>query len=222
MKKIPRFVVAGLIIGALLATLAIAYAVSDNFLLGGLFNKNSEQGNNETIVEFKGIAITAADIEREIKINDLTNSVEKKSETDVVNDLILKQIYLSEAEKLGLQATSEEISALVNEQKKFYEEFEEITSMVDEYCKGASMTLEEYWIDLEERAPRVIARNKVYNNFFDEYCEKNGLDKYSSRTQEEINNFNAEYQKYRETLLTEYGEYIVYHDVDKIASDNVE
>lgn len=211
MKKIPKLVVVtGLIFIALFATLTIVNAVSDNFLLGELFKKNAEKGDSDVIAEINGAMITAADIEREMKINEITG-IEKKSEADVLNDLILKQIYLSEAEKLGLLPDAEECAEFVNGQKQFYEESSELAAIVDEYCKGAGMTLEEYWLDLEKRAPRVIARTKVYNRFHDEYYERNGLEKNVVRTQEELNDFNAEYQKYREALLAEYDEYILYY-----------
>ncbi len=219
MKKLPKFVTVAAIVVVLLETVVIGNAVSNNFLLGELFSKNAKQQDNNVVAEFKGVKITSTDIEREMKINKLLNSSEKKSEADILNDLILKQVYLAEAENLGLVATPEEVETFLAEQKKSYEENAEAASTIDEYCKGANITLEEYWKDLEERAPRVITRNKVYNKFSNEYCEKNGLDQYGLQTEETYAKFKAEYKKYQESLLEKYKEYIVYDDMEKISSD---
>lgn len=214
MKKSPKYVVVAAIVVVLLATVVIGNAVSDNFLLGELFSKSAKQQDSQdsnVVAEFKGVKITSKDIEREMKINELQNSSEKKSEAEILDDLILKQVYLAEAEKLGLLASAEEIETFLAEQKKSYEEYAEVASTIDEYCKGANMTLEEYWKDLEERAPRVIARNKVYNNFSNEYCEKYSLDKNGSVSEVEYGKFKAEYEKYQNALLEKYKEYIVYN-----------
>ena len=223
MKKLTKYaVVAASIVVVLLATVIIGNTVSNNFLLGGLFSKSAKQQDSDVVAEFKGVKITSTDIEREMKINELLNSSEEKSEAEIRDDLILKQVYLSEAEKLGLLATPEEIVAFITEQKNFYEEYAEVASTIDDYCKGANITLEEYWKDFEERAPRVIARNKMYNNYKNEYIEKYGLEKNGIQTEENYAKFEAEYKKYQESLLEKYKEYIVYYDMDLISSDKVD
>jgi hypothetical protein len=219
MKKLPKYVIAAAIAVVLLATVVIGNAVSDKFLLGELFSKSEKQQDSNVVAEVNGAEITLADIEREIKMYDLMNSSEKRSEAEILDDLILKQVLLAEAEKLGLLATPEEIEAFIAEQKKFYEEDVEVASTIDGYCKGANITLEEYWKDFEERAPRVIARTKLANNFSNEYCEKNGLDQNGFVIEENYDKFKAEYEKYQKALLEKYKEYIIYDDTDKISSD---
>lgn len=47
--------------------------------------------------------------------------------------------------------------------------------MMDQYCEGANITIEEYFDLLEEQAPRVIARQKLLDAVGKKYCEENDL-----------------------------------------------
>lgn len=212
MKKLlkPTVIVILIVLLTLIAS-AVVYAVSDNFMLGELFKKNDSKESGKTVAEFKDHIITAADLEQEKKLNEFLPESEKKSDLDSLNDMILRLVLLSEAEKLGLQATPDEITEFVSGQKQFYKDSPEIAATVDDYCKGANMTLEEYWIDLEERAPRVITRNKVKNSFFAEYREKNGLESGKFISPEEQAKMESAYNEYCNELIAGYKDQITYY-----------
>jgi len=213
MKKIPKFLtVSVVVVVVLIITLVIGSAVSDYFVLGELSSKKQAQRDSDVVAEFNGVKITKADVEIETEVNKLMYIAEEKSESDVLKDLLLKEICLVEAEKLELLATSEEVAEFVASQKMMYEEYEEATVAIDEYCQGAGLTLEEYWTALEERAPRIIARNEVYNKFSDEYKEEHGIEKYTALTEKVYEELSAAKQAYKEKLFSEYEKQIVYYD----------
>jgi len=83
-------------------------------------------------------------------------------------------VLYDEATELGYAATQEEIDALVANSKSAYET-PEGKEMMDQFCEGANITIEEYFELLEKQAPRAIARQKLLDAFGQEYCEENGL-----------------------------------------------
>lgn len=212
MKRIlkPTLTIVIVVVLLTLITSAVVYAISDNFMLGELFKRNSSEKRLEMVASYKGQIITVADLEMEMGLNELLPESENKSELDSLNSLILKLVLLSEAEKLGLQAAPDEITEFVSGQKQFYEDVPEIAATVDDYCAGADMTLEEYWIDLAERAPRVITRNKVRNSFFAEYFEENNLEHGQFISQEDQERIEAAYDEYCRQLLEQNKNDIVY------------
>ena len=184
---------------ALLAVLALAGCASP---------KNSApaaQPSGDVLAEFHGRAFTKADLEQEeIKASGLT-------EAEALKQLLLDEIYLVEAEKLGLTATEAECADFVAEQKSVYEQFPEAAAELEEYCKGAGITLDEFYANLQKTAPDVIARNKMANRFAEEYWAGKGLDRFSSHTMEEYAEYSEAYDKYRAELLAAYQDQIVYY-----------
>ena len=68
---------------------------------------------------------------------------------------------LDEAERLGLSVTQEEVDAEFAAQKKNYEDFLEVRTYIDEYCKSAGITLDGYYAAIQDQLPRVILRQKA-------------------------------------------------------------
>lgn len=77
---------------------------------------------------------------------------------------------LDEAERLGLSVTQTEVDAEFTAQRKNYEDFLEVRTYIDAYCKTAGITLEEYYAAIQEQLPRVILRQKLRNELGQEYC----------------------------------------------------
>lgn len=209
MKK-PLTTVIIIVLLILLAS-AIVYSVSDSYLPGELFKDNGTAGRCEIAASFNDEVITVEDLEQEMELNKLSSGSEEKSELDTLNSLILNLILLTEAEKMGQQARSDEIMEFVSSQKELYNDFPEIAATVDDYCKGADMTLEEYWVDLEERAPRVIARNKVKNAFYEEFLAEIDLKPGEFVTTEDREKIEVAYDNYCSGLLEQYRENIIYN-----------
>ena len=83
-------------------------------------------------------------------------------------------MLVEEAEKLGLSATNSEIEEMVNAAKLSYE-IPEGKELLDQYCKGAEISIEEYYEILRAQAPSTIARQKLKDYIGKEYCIKNGI-----------------------------------------------
>ena len=98
-----------------------------------------------------------------------------ESDFDIVNRIVESMILVEEAERQGLAATEDEIEEMVDMARRSYE-IPEGKEMLDAYCEGAGISIEEYFELIREQAPRTIARQKLKDAFGKEYCEKHGLE----------------------------------------------
>ena len=121
--------------------------------------------------------ITKALIEHRRKTSGLlqTESVEYLSDYQIVNLLVRNMMIVEEAERLGLSATQAEIDNMLNETKQTFESAA-VRDAMDVYFKSAGITMEEYFVLLEESVPAMIASNKLRTEIGKQYCEKNGLE----------------------------------------------
>lgn len=177
---------------------------------GTLYNDidPTELGDEETVASYKGIPITKAEVE----YNRDLNNVEGKGDGDAkaaVDRIITGMILLEEAEKKGLLATPDEIQEMVDSVKRSYE-IPDGKQIIDDYCESVGITLDEYIALIEGQAPETIARQKLRNQFDQEYCEKNSIE-YGSFSQETYAEITKAYQTYRDELLEKSKEDIVYN-----------
>ena len=126
---------------------------------------------------------------------------------DAVDQLLVNLIMLDEAERLGLSVTQAEVDAEFAAQKKNYEEFPEVRAYIDEYCKSAGITLEEYYAAIQEQLPRVILRQKLRNELGREYCAEHGLEFTKVNPPEDMQRY---VENYLDGLLDTYRADITY------------
>lgn len=205
---------------AVCISLALSITVFGNdrttmFQVGRYANEATKTISKATVAAYKGFTVTQADIDYQKNINSLNeNPYVDKNETDleIVNRLISAKILLEVAESKGLSATEEEVNEMLTFLKESYNQYPEAAKTVNEYCQGAGITLEEYWEGLEEQAPRTITRQKVKDDFTQEYCKLNGLN-VDSLSMDELAKIDSAYEEYRNSLLESHKEDVVYYSI---------
>lgn len=130
------------------------------------------------------------------------------SDKDMVDEILVNTIMLDEAESRGLSVTQEEIDAMLQSQHDNYDAFEEIRTIIDDYCKEQDMTTEQYFAVLEEQIPRSILRQKLRDALGQEYCAEHGLEFTKVNPPQEMTDYA---DAYLDGLLDTYSAYITYN-----------
>lgn len=187
MKRRPFFFIA--VIGVCLFSIFLVGAgASEHFniykLMGEYYNEAKAPDDasvtvyNESlpVAEFHGEKVYQADIEYYTKINNLSSTgvVNTQTTQETLTEILQNMILYAEAERLGYSATQSEIESMVENAKLAYS-IPKGKEMIDQFCQGANITVDQYFEYIEEQAPRTIARQKLLNAVGMEFCEKNGL-----------------------------------------------
>lgn len=141
-------------------------------------SSDGAQGGREIAAIYNGqeILMSAVQYQRSMNImRDGETAQSFESDFDIVNRIVESMILVEEAERQGLAATEDEIEEMVDMARRSYE-IPEGREMLDAYCEGAGISIEEYYELIREQAPRTIARQKLKDAFGKEYCEKHGLE----------------------------------------------
>lgn len=175
------------ILGLCLLGAGAAYAVTnfdDYTQAGRLYQKahstdaGAQSAETAVVAEYHGKTLTREAVEYQKNMNFMRS--EKAAEAydtdqEVIRRIVEKWILLEEAERLGLTATQEEIEAMIDGARKAYA-LPEGKEMLDAYCEGAGITIEEYYAILREQVPDTITRQKLLDEIGRQYCEENGLE----------------------------------------------
>lgn len=102
------------------------------------------------------------------------DGTEPFSNREVIDRLALNLMLLDEAANRGLSATQTEIDEMVQNMRDAYATSSGKT-MLDSYCEGAGISIEDYFDQIRDQAPTAIARQKLSEAVRREYCEANGL-----------------------------------------------
>lgn len=168
----------------ILATLGIAvYAVAgaDDFFSIGEFYRKAIEGqeiDKEVVAIYKENEILRSAVEYMRQMNvmrDKQEAARYETDRDIINRIIENMIIVEEAERRGLAATDAEIEEMIKAAKLTYE-IPEGKKLLDSYCEGAGITIDEYYDILREQAPRTIARQKLRDEIGREYCKENGIE----------------------------------------------
>lgn len=130
------------------------------------------------------------------------------SDKDMVDEILVNTIMLDEAESRGLSVSQEEIDAMLQSQHDNYENYEEIRTIIDDYCKEQNLTTEQYFSVLEEQVPRSILRQKLRDALGQEYCAEHGLEFTKVNPPQEMTDY---VDAYLDGLLDTYSAYIKYN-----------
>lgn len=180
---------------------ALLLAVLPVFLFAGCGSKDP------VLAKYKDTEITRSLVDhwKEVKRQLGGGAV---SDKDMVDEILVNTIMLDEAESRGLSVTQEEIDAMLQSQHDNYDAFEEIRTIIDDYCKEQDMTTEQYFAVLEEQIPRSILRQKLRDALGQEYCAEHGLEFTKVNPPQEMTDYvNA----YLDGLLDTYSAYIKYN-----------
>ena len=121
------------------------------------------------------ITIEALEYHREMRVLYGTADKQKPvTDRELVDELVTSIVLLEEAERRGIAVTDEDVAALVNNTREVYAD-PEGRKPLDDYCAAAGITIEQYFENLEEQAPRTIARQRVKDAIGNDYCEAHGI-----------------------------------------------
>ena len=141
---------------------------------GGDPTPTSSLAPEEVVAEYKGQPILASQLAQWRESYRLTGA-QPPSDQELLRQLVENLVLEEEATRRGLTATQEEINDMVQSVKDSYE-LSEGKEILDNYCKNAGITLEQYFDQVREVAPSILARRKLETALGEEYCQEHGLD----------------------------------------------
>ena len=142
---------------------ALLLAVLPVFLFAGCGSKDP------VLATYKDAEITRSLVDYQKQTMRHLNGAAEVSDKEAVDELLINNIMLDEAETRGLSVSQEEIDAMLQSQHDNYENYEEIRAIIDDYCKEQDLTTEQYFAVLEEQVPRSILRQKLRDALGQEY-----------------------------------------------------
>lgn len=208
MKKKIAFVV--VILGVVLMGIPFSKATlaSPMFSIGEKLRQTDTTFSDSTaiVAAYNGHIIAEEDIEYQLYIDSLrpTESKAHYSRKNVIDNLLLGYIILDEARDAGLTIGSDEVRNSVELSKEALKQSPEASTEIQDFCAGANITMDEYWVRVEERLNHTLLNLKYENLFIDDYME---------------NHPDAEYQdaldcydQHKQELLQKHTDEIVYYD----------
>lgn len=141
---------------------------------GGDPTPTSSLAPEEVVAEYKGQPILASQLSQWRESYCLTGA-QPPSDPELLRQLVENLVLEEEAKRRGLAATQDEIDDMVQSVKDSYE-LPDGKEILDNYCKNAGITLEQYFDQVREVAPSILARRKLETALGEEYCQEHGLD----------------------------------------------
>lgn len=129
----------------------------------------------EVVAEYKGQPILASQLAQWRELYQLMGTQQPPSDQELLRQLVENLVLEEEAKRRGLAATQDEIDDMVQSVKDSYE-LPEGKEILDNYCKNAGITLEQYFDQVREVAPSILARRKLETALGQEYCQEHGLE----------------------------------------------
>ena len=188
---------------ACLLLLALICALS----LLGCSAANEELDADPVVARYRDTELRQSLVDYEKKNLSALSGRKEVRDRDAVDQLLVNLIMLDEAERLGLSVTQTEVDAEFTAQRKNYEDFLEVRTYIDAYCKTAGITLEDYYAAIQEQLPRVILRQKLRNELGQEYCAEHRLEFTKVNPPEDMQRY---VENYLDGLLGSYRADITY------------
>lgn len=162
----------------------------------------------EVVAEYKGQPILASQLAQWRESYRLTGA-QPPSDQELLRQLVENLVLEEEAKRRGLAATQGEIDDMVQSVKDSYE-LPDGKEILDNYCKNAGITLEQYFDQVREVAPSILARRKLETALGEEYCQEHGLEYTTVNPPKELT--EAVEQAMEELIETQAGEIQYYLD----------
>ena len=141
---------------------------------GGDPTPTSSLAPEEVVAEYKGQPILASQLAQWRESYRLTGA-QPPSDQELLRQLVENLVLEEEAKRRGLAATQDEMDDMVQSVKDSYE-LPDGKEILDNYCKNAGITLEQYFDQVREVAPSILARRKLETALGEEYCREHGLE----------------------------------------------
>lgn len=178
----------------------------------------SKTHNDDTVVaEYNGFKVTQAMIDTQrsaagLAGDDVQSDANMKDDSDkaIIDRIITGQMLTDEAEARGVAATQEEMDENLATLKGAYEQYDDVKKMIDDYCKGAGISIDEYWKQVYDQSYGRISRTNLKIALCKEYCSELGYTgDYEDKMQTE--EFENRYNKYKSSLLSSHSADIQYY-----------
>ena len=176
---------------------------------GGDPTPTSSLAPEEVVAEYKSQPILASQLSQWSELYQLMGTQQPPSDQELLRQLVENMVLEEEAKRRGLAATQDEIDDMVQSVKDSYE-LPEGKEILDNYCKNAGITLEQYFDQVREVAPSILARRKLENALGEEYCQEHGLEYTTVNPSKELT--EAVDQAIEELVQTQAGEIQYYLD----------
>lgn len=140
--------------------------------------QDSADGEDTVLAKYGDSEITAKNVAYKKQLNMISNSGntdDAPTDYQIVNQIAQSMIIIEEARRRGLDATQEEIDAMISNTEYAYS-LPQGKEMLDMFLIGAGITFDEYLQLLREDAPAVIAKQKLLDAVGMEYCDANGIE----------------------------------------------
>lgn len=168
--KSKKIVITFVIVVTIAAACAIGIGAEEIGLFkeaGQLYKQAMEDDGSQVAAEYNGKKLLMSRIEYERTLTD-------ESDYEIAKRLIENTIIYEKAVEFGCAATQEEIDAAMQSQKDNYNQSDYVKQALDDYCEGLGITIEQYWVNLEEYISHPIARQKLRDELGRRWCEENG------------------------------------------------
>lgn len=169
---------------------------------GGDPTPTSSLAPEEVVAEYKGQPILASQLAQWRESYRLTGA-QPPSDPELLRQLVENLVLEEEAKRRGLAATQDEIDDMVQSVKDSYE-LSEGKEILNNYCKNAGITIEEYFDRIREVSPSILARRKLETALGQEYCQEHGLEYTTVNPPEELT--EAVEQAIEELIEAQAGE----------------
>ncbi len=199
--KRPRWLGIALLLLIAVALVGVAaLSFSPMFSLGRDYQGMMKDGDDAVLATYKGQPVTQAQAAYHMSAQRGTIT-----EREAVDDILLGMILLEEAERQGITVTEEEIEDYMAYHRSVYEEYPEAKGLIDDFCAGAEMTLEEYWARLRQQSRDYLTRSKLRDAIADGTIPVDGGEGVQS-----VPGSQGAYERYCRQVLRDHQSDIIY------------
>ena len=217
MKKRFAIILGSILVVAMIVSVC-AISFGDGASLLESLGIISKTHNDDTVVaEYNGFKVTQAMIDTQrsaagLAGDDVQSDANMKDDSDkaIIDRIITGQMLTNEAEARGVAATQEEMDENLATLKGAYEQYDDVKKMIDDYCKGAGISIDEYWKQVYDQSYGRISRTNLKIALCKEYCSELGYTgDYEDKMQTE--EFENRYNEYKTNLLSSHSSDIQYY-----------
>lgn len=148
------------------------YDVTDPGELGELNKKSTDK--DQVIIKVNGESITRGAFDF-LKISNANQDEQfKKSDQEIIEQLIQQELFYTEALRLGYSISEDELNRQIETAKQPIEENKETIQSFQAYLKGLNISEEEYWKKARRAYEHLLLEGKYKNKYLKNEFSKEG------------------------------------------------
>ena len=180
----------------------LAAAILALSLLAGCADKKGVQDDDPVVASYGETEIRRSLVDYEKQNQQALSGGKAVSDQEAVDQLLENLAMLDEAEHLGLSVSQEEVDEAFAAQQQNYEEYDDVRTAVDAWCKQVGVAPDGYFAAIRDQLPRVILRQKLRDALGEAYCQAHGLTFTKVNPPEKMRDY---VQSYLDGLLDKYS-----------------